>query len=102
MASSYGQINHGQVAVTGTAKAITADATIAGGGATDDIGAVAVRANAANANPVFVGGSSVSLTNGYQLSAGSAVVLNVSTAALVFVIGTAGSDVVSWVAVSPA
>lgn len=95
MSPSYQSINHGQKSV-GTA-AVQLDTS------QDDIGSVAVRSHAANAGKIYVGkDSTVTTSTGYQLNAGESVVLDVSSASLVWLISDTTAQTVSWVATSPA
>lgn len=88
---------HGQVNVTGTAAAITATPTLTA--------AFTLQAPLTNANPIFVGASTVTTTTGFQIDPGAAIdyehndqhgqnkyVLNLSD---FYVVGTTG-DKLTW------
>ena len=93
MTEVYGQLNTGQVAMTGSAVQLTASA--------DDIGGIVVKAHDANPGKVYVGGGSgVLTTTGFELGAGQAVSLALNTQSIVYAIGASGNSV-SWAAVSP-
>ena len=77
------------VAATGTAEAIAA---------TQAANGVTIKALAANTNPVYVGNSGVTTSNGYELAAGEAVFLEVDDLAKVFVDVTTNGEGVSFLA----
>lgn len=92
-----GQVNP----VTGTAQSLTAGATIS-------CSAFSIKAPASNVNSVFVGAAGVTTSTGHCLDPGDSLdyergdqlghprfQLNPSD---FFVVGTAGSDIVSWLA----
>lgn len=75
-----------QQTVTGAAAALASSGSLVNG--------VIVKAGSTNANPVYVGPSGVTSSTGYRLNAGEAISYAVANASGVYIIGTAGTDVV--------
>jgi len=67
-----------------------------GGSSIPATNGVLVQALAANTNNVYIGGSGVTSSNGFELQPGQAVPFTVDNVADLYVIGGTGSDKVCW------
>jgi hypothetical protein len=66
-------------------------------GASTPVGAVTVKALAANTGDIYVGGSSVDSSNGYVLAAGEAVLVITDNIANIFIDSSVDGEGVSFV-----
>jgi hypothetical protein len=78
----------GQQAVTGTAAAL----------ATHECVQIIVKALSSNPLPVYIGPSTVTTTNGFELSAGESVVVEVEKVEFLYVIAASTGSSVCWLA----
>ena len=71
-------------------------------GITPDIGAlesgIRIKADAANAEAIFIGPSPVGATNGFKLSANEEVFIDIDAVEKVFVMSTGGGETLSFIA----
>ena len=71
-------------------------------GITPDIGAlesgIRIKADAANAEAIFIGPSPVGATNGFKLSANEEVFIDIDAIDKVFVMSTGGGETLSFIA----
>lgn len=84
-----GSVTSGQLSATTTAQALSSSAVIKN---------VCVKALAANAINVYIGGSGVTTSTGMELAANQAVCMPVSNVASVYVIASTTGAGVSWIA----
>ena len=78
----------GQQAVTTSAVALPT---------TTDIIQVVIKANRANAAPVYIGPAGVTTVTGFELGAGDAIQLTTENMGLLYVIAAAGGNSISWI-----
>lgn len=78
----------------GAGTAGTAASTL--GTASKDIIQVSIRAAANNSGTVYVGGSGVTTSTGWPLTAGESVDIGISKAEAVYVIASAASQAYRW------
>lgn len=64
------------------------------------IDSLTVKALAANTGTIFVGGSTVSSANGFQLAAGDTLSMDVGNSNLVYIDSTVNGEGVTWIAIS--
>lgn len=86
---------HGQDTVSTSGTAVQLN-----GGTSQHIpngAALVVRANGGNAGVIYVGDSSVSSSNGFELAAGESVSLHVDDVDAVWIDAASGGDGVSWI-----
>lgn len=93
--SIFSSFSHGQTTVTtaGTKVQLTTS--------TAETGAVAVRGLTGNTGVVYVGGTGVSASTGYQLDKGESIVIPVSSPSLIWVDAATNGDKVCWMTVAP-
>lgn len=80
--------------VNGAGTAGTVVATL--GTANQDIIQISIRANAANAGTIYVGGSGVTTADGWPLAAGESVDIGVNRAEAIYLIASAASQAYRW------
>jgi len=88
-ATTSASINIGQTTSAVTATQLTASSIAM-------INGVVVQALSTNTASVFIGGSSVTTANGFELTAGSSLTISPSNINLVYVIGSNATDKVCW------
>ena len=93
--SVYKNLDHGQQSVSsaGTAEALSTSSDLSVGSGAE----VAIRANDDNTGSIYVGGSDVDSSNGFVLSAGESVALQVADVSDVYIDADTTGEGVSWI-----